>query len=91
MKIWLTEFAIIQYAPDGTPQAYLQLPVQQAFMAEAAQRMSGLPYMYLERYAWFMMSPWMQAKNGGECTCNLSRADGHKADLGYTFEGLWSA
>ena len=62
MKIWLTEVALIQYAPDGTPQAYPDFPVQQALMAEAAQRMSGLPY--LERYAWFMLSPWKQAKNG---------------------------
>jgi RNA polymerase sigma factor (sigma-70 family) len=75
--VWLTEFALTDFANGGT--RYPTDQQQAAFVTAAAKMLDGLPY--LQRYAWF----GLPAKDDGPST-GLFRSGPVPTDAGRAFE-----
>ncbi|MFI5954478.1 glycoside hydrolase family protein [Cryptosporangium sp. NPDC051539] len=73
--IWLTEYALINFANGGADVASEDQQV--AFVKASTQMLDGLSFV--ERYSWFKFSP---PKEGGQAGTTLYNADGSTTPMG---------
>ncbi len=85
LPIWLTEFSLIRWIPKNTfpffEGLYPSQEEQAAFVPAAVSKLETLPYV--ERYAWFGLSPWPE-RIRGEST-NLYDWNGTATPVGVAF------